>query len=609
MTDESHFDPPSGPPRLPEPIAPVPDAQTMAEAALGRALLMVQRMEEDARQRAELVSSQRLEQAEREAGALLQEARERAAAIAEITRDSVARVLADEHTALLEGLRELADLEQRLRDTVATSHQRIAHVLAHGTESGVADAGPELTASPVRDAVAPPAPTSFSVADQEGQPSAPASLGELDLDARVAGADDAFFADLRQAVDGSSSIAGREQPNYAGALSVAAAAATAVVAEPMRLTDPIPARAAHPGLRVVPPVPVAPDAPDRAAPGPVVPTTFERARETAPFDVPDPGTDTGAPAGESVSRRERGAKKRSRWAMVGTGLRNLGILLLLFVAFQLWGTAALEHRDQAKLRRSFQLAVASQSSPSTPLSGGDPADPSTVTTPTTVVAPPSAPSGEAVAVIKIPKIGVEQAVVEGTGVGDLRKGPGHYRNTPLPGQPGNAAIAGHRTTYGAPFNRIDELAPGDPILVTTLQGNFKYVVSEAPFPVSPSKNDVLFNKSDNRLTLTTCHPKYSAEKRLIVVATLAAREKPAPASKPAKNPRPRTASDSSTSGDAGALLPALFWGALCAMAYAGMVFISRRWVRRAALVLGTPIVLALLFPFFEQLSRLLPANY
>ena len=295
--------------------------------------------------------------------------------------------------------------------------------------------------------------------------------------------------------------------------------------------------------------------------------------------------------------------------MVGTGLRNVGILLLLFVAFQLWGTAALEHRDQAKLRHAFQLAVASQAAPTSNLANGNPPDPSTVTTPTTIAVPPAAPSGAAVAVIKIPKIGVEQAVVEGTGVGDLRKGPGHYRNTPLPGQPGNAAIAGHRTTYGAPFNRIDELAVGDPILVTTLQGTFKYVVSEAPFPVSPSQNKVLFNQNDNRLTLTTCHPKYSAAKRLIVVAKLAPRVKPAAAPKITKPVTAATAGDAGTGGDAGALLPALFWGAMVGLAYAGMVWLSRRWVRRAALLLGVPLVLALLFPFFEQLSRLLPANY
>ena len=631
------------------PSAGAGDAQMMAEAALGRALLMVQRMEDDARTRAEAISTERLAEADRAAQELLEEARTRAAAIAEITRDSVARVLADEHTALLEGLGELANLEQRLRQTVATSHERIAAVLDQTLDVGengpgrAADAGSQpstptqvpTTSDSAAAAVVPSAPVpAIDLTRVVG----PAPMGDLDLDAPVVGADDAFFADLRQAVDGGGAIAGRAMhPNAApmtppaaatvsappappviasprrppefsappesptDRLHAAAHAATAAVAVPLSLadptTDPPPMR-----LRSVPPIPPvrAPSPPDSPFPSaPEAPT--EPINRIAP---PAPGTMVEAPAS---SRRERVAKKRGRWAMAGTALRNLGILLLLFVAFQLWGTSALEHRDQAKLRRSFQVALASQVSPSSATPTGS--DPSTVTTPATVVAPPAAPSGAAVAVIKIPKIGVEQAVVEGTGVGDLRKGPGHYRNTPLPGQPGNAAIAGHRTTYGAPFNRIDELAPGDPILVSTLQGNFKYVVSEAPFPVSPSKNDVLFNKDDNRLTLTTCHPKYSAAKRLIVVAKLAPNETPAPAAKVASAPKAKIVADASTGGDAGAVFPALFWAALCGLAYGAMVLLSRRWVRRAALLLGTPVVLALLFPFFEQLSRLLPANY
>ncbi|MEO6468348.1 MAG: sortase, partial [Acidimicrobiia bacterium] len=534
-----------------------------------------------------------------------------------------------EHTALLEGLGELANLEQRLRQTVATSHERISAVLDQSHDPGTPnDAGSVASGAPVP-------------AIDLTQGAGPAPMGDLDLDAPVVGADDSFFADLRQAVDGGGTIAGRTRSSIAtpsttsvaapvtppsaalappifamptraperpaapqsptDRLHAAAQAATAAVAVPMSLTDP--STDAPPlRLRSVPPIPpVIARSPqdDPFLPTPEAPT--EPLNRIAP---PLPGVVTEAPGS---SRRERVAKKRGRWATAGTALRNLGILLLLFVAFQLWGTSALEHRDQAKLRRSFQVALASQVAPSTALPAD--ADPSTVTTPTTVVAPPAAPSGAAAAVIKIPKIGVEQAVVEGTGVGDLRKGPGHYRNTPLPGQPGNAAIAGHRTTYGAPFNRIDELAPGDPILVSTLQGNFKYVVSEAPFPVSPSKNDVLFNKDDNRLTLTTCHPKYSAAKRLIVVAKLAPNETPAPAAKVASAPKAKIVADASTGGDAGAVFPALFWAALCGLAYGAMVLLSRRWVRRAALLLGTPVVLALLFPFFEQLSRLLPANY
>src|SRR5581483_10360279 len=99
---------------------------------------------------------------------------------------------------------------------------------------------------------------------------------------------------------------------------------------------------------------------------------------------------------------------------------------------------------------------------------------------TTTVAPlPSPPTGAAVAIITIPKIGVDSAVVQGVGVSDLQKGPGHYPNSPMPGQPGNAAIAGHRTTYGAPFYRLDELTAGDQILITTWEGAFKYAVRES----------------------------------------------------------------------------------------------------------------------------------
>ena len=89
----------------------------------------------------------------------------------------------------------------------------------------------------------------------------------------------------------------------------------------------------------------------------------------------------------------------------------------------------------------------------------------------------------------------------------------------MPGQPGNSAIAGHRTTYGAPFFRLDELELGDPILVSTAQGRFRYEVSEKTV-VTPSHVEVLDPTPDNRLTLTTCEPRFSNAKRLIVVAKL-----------------------------------------------------------------------------------------
>ncbi len=136
--------------------------------------------------------------------------------------------------------------------------------------------------------------------------------------------------------------------------------------------------------------------------------------------------------------------------------------------------------------------------------------------------------GTAIARMQIPAIGVDKTVVEGVRVGDLRKGPGHYPTTPLPGQAGNASIAGHRTTYGAPFGEIDKLVPGDQILVTTIQGEFIYEVvtqgeGHGHFIVAPHQVEVLdqdFSEDPNRLTLTACHPKGSARQRIIVVAAL-----------------------------------------------------------------------------------------
>src|SRR5207249_8896058 len=133
-------------------------------------------------------------------------------------------------------------------------------------------------------------------------------------------------------------------------------------------------------------------------------------------------------------------------------LTGAGVLILLFVAYQLWGTGLYTSRQQDSLRSQFkQQAHVDQ--------------PTTSTTLAPAKQPPPAPSVGAVANIRIPKIGVDKIVVQGVGEADLRKGPGHYPETPMPGEQGNAAIAGHRTTYGAPFNRLDELAPGDEVLV------------------------------------------------------------------------------------------------------------------------------------------------
>jgi sortase A len=263
---------------------------------------------------------------------------------------------------------------------------------------------------------------------------------------------------------------------------------------------------------------------------------------------------------------------------------SLGILILLFVAYQLWGTNLAEARSQDELKNEFVLVPGE-------------ADPSKALPPT--------PEGEAIAIIKLERIGVEKAVVEGVGVPDLKKGPGHYPDTPAPGQPGNSAIAGHRTTYGAPFNQLDKMQVGDPIIVSTRQGTFEYDVTELKV-VSPRQVEVLDPTPDNRLTLTTCNPRYSATQRLVLTAALkGAAAAPAP---PAAR-KVAVHHELGLSGDPSARGPAVAWGLVCAAIWLATYLASRRWRKAIAYAVGTPIFLVFLFFFFENFARLLPANY
>ena len=128
--------------------------------------------------------------------------------------------------------------------------------------------------------------------------------------------------------------------------------------------------------------------------------------------------------------------------------------------------------------------------------------------------------GEALGRIRLPSLARSYVVIEGTSVGDLRKGPGHYPRTPLPGQRGTVAIAGHRTTYLAPFRTLDKLQRGDPIVVEMPYGRFTYHL-ERTRVVEPTATEVTRRVAHDRLVLTACHPLYSAEQRIVVFARLA----------------------------------------------------------------------------------------
>jgi sortase A len=299
---------------------------------------------------------------------------------------------------------------------------------------------------------------------------------------------------------------------------------------------------------------------------------------------------------------------------IGRVCITAGVLILLFVAYQLWGTGLREAQAQDDLQSEFERVVDETPEVATTVPGD-----ATGTTPNVGPPPPPTAEGDAMARIRIPDIGVDKIVVEGVQVSDLKRGPGHYPDSPLPGQPGNAAIAGHRTTYGAPFNRIDELVEGDEILVTTAQGAFRYVVREQLI-VSPDQVEVLANFGDDRLTLTACHPKYSARQRIVVVATLDGL--PAPVAPPspgaAETGAPQEADDAAANsetidaglgGERASAWPAIMLGLACALIWLAAWLLGKVWRKWPAYIVGLPVFLVILYFFFENFSRLLPANF
>ena len=162
--------------------------------------------------------------------------------------------------------------------------------------------------------------------------------------------------------------------------------------------------------------------------------------------------------------------------------------MLAFVAYQLWGTGLQTARAQSELRAELGRAFPERPIP-----------------------------GRAAGVIIIPRIALDMAFVQGIGPKALARGPGHYPSSPWPGEGGNVAIAGHRTTHLAPFWALDSLRRGDEIIIRTRQGTFVYrVMWKGVGP--PTATWVLSPTDDPILTLTTCNPRFSARERLIVRA-------------------------------------------------------------------------------------------
>ena len=203
---------------------------------------------------------------------------------------------------------------------------------------------------------------------------------------------------------------------------------------------------------------------------------------------------------------------------VGQTLMTLGVVVLLFCVYELWVTGLVTAQEQDRLGDDLRATWAE------PVQRPQPGEPELV----------SLDLGQGFAVLHIPALEDYDpwVVVEGTSVADLKNGPGHIPGTALPGEVGNVVVSGHRTTYGAPFERLDELVAGSQVVLETRDSWFTYTVQDksivAPTATEvtlPVPGDATAKPVDRLLTLTTCHPKYSARQRLIVRAELSAASK------------------------------------------------------------------------------------
>lgn len=290
---------------------------------------------------------------------------------------------------------------------------------------------------------------------------------------------------------------------------------------------------------------------------------------------------------------------------VGRVILVAGILVLLFIPYLLWGTGLITARAQSDLRQQF-LADQRLHHRSTAV-----APPRTPTSPPTIAPTIAAPApGDPVGILSIPKISLSMVVVEGTDAQQLRAGPGHYPGTPLPGQAGNAAIAGHRTTYLHPFYDLDALVPGDSIDILTAQGWFVYRVTGSQ-AVAPTDVAVVAPTPTPVLTLTTCNPRYSASQRLVVQAALVADVLVA-APAPTHTSGHRTVGPTAPAAVQRHWWQAILWGVAVAVLITGIWMLAARTRggrRTVVLVVGLMAWLGVVFLFFGAVAPLLPASY
>jgi sortase A len=307
-----------------------------------------------------------------------------------------------------------------------------------------------------------------------------------------------------------------------------------------------------------------------------------------------------------------------RASSVGRVFSIVGLVIVGFFVYQLTGSALVHARSQRILLQEFKEKAPLQAADPADTGGGDAStdglltpgeasgeevDPADAEPEVIQAAEPPA-RGEPIGIIQIPDLDVEQVIVQGTGPAELRAGPGHLRGTSMPGEPGNAAIAGSRVSNGAPFRELDRLDEGDRIEVTTAVGRFRYEVRSVRRVRAGQPDPVRATGGGSTLTLVTSTPAFLAYDRLVVVSELQTRPV-APRFAPVTPDRTQTGLDASGAGFA----PVVGWGAALGLAIWAARLIYRRWPTSVSYLITTPILVALVLLVFESLSGLLPATF
>lgn len=278
--------------------------------------------------------------------------------------------------------------------------------------------------------------------------------------------------------------------------------------------------------------------------------------------------------------------------VAGRTFITTGLLMLAFVAYQLWGTGIEQAGSQRALQRKYEIAY--------------PARQSTLVNSTTLPR-----IGEPVGRMSVPRIGLDTWIVAGAKYEQLEMGPGVFTTSPLPGQAGNLAIAGHRTSYGAPFEHLDELRYGDTVTFRTPQGMFTYMVTSSEI-VLASNVDVIrtLDRERAQMTLITCHPKWTSAKRLVVHGELTSAQKPLVATPLMEITQ--EIREEVTPGwfhDTSRIVPTV----LFSLVLVAIVLVTRRvagsgWRKVIVWGLSGGVFLVTLYFTFRNLSGLLPAN-